>query len=648
MSPGESHIKAQIPDEVQQNAKITVLELKDTSTRSIQKEFSSESHPIRAKNSSVTQDTDDDDEGISPTDGIPLDITPNPPSVPVLTPIIRPIPALTSSFLDAASVGRPFSKPRGKLLLVTPTSLRSGAGNIFGNIFDLNDNFLFIGEPCGRAAAPSELNGKSTSSLACGQLIQRVLACQPTQDDVVTMFRMNPRPRFPQNSGLGRLITQVVGPLVEGVDGNFLRKVGNGTVDVTAAFSGLCQKKIVVVQERFFGGPISDDQTTKLAVPQILFGDASLPIILGVRDVRSMVPSRMSTNDEVDVCGRSMPRIACAEMLCSAVVNIHTTIISRLYGLVSGSTTSQSSQVPKLPAIGNPSMRYLIVKFEDLLEEPRMMAARMLHWAGKATGISMLSTATPRRLDDFLRRTVDESDIQLQTNIRGTEELTSDVDKLKVCRTALVTLAYQIAALNRDKPPYRDPNMMKAQNIYPNNIIAQSWTAICQLQSRVVKDVRGYGGLTSHCQCPGRVSFEECRWRLRNAPQCSALSYGKDGRCCLHDRMGKDFTVGKDLGTRHTVKMLPGTDSCISLPSTKFTALQGRITNMMRRHSLHVRTSLTTTGHLFYMYDGPEFKWRDLITCYRHENHRVAPWEDERWPELAQNTGQVILSPCKR
>ena len=40
MSPGESHIKAQIPDEVQQNAKVTVLELKDTSTRSIEKEFS--------------------------------------------------------------------------------------------------------------------------------------------------------------------------------------------------------------------------------------------------------------------------------------------------------------------------------------------------------------------------------------------------------------------------------------------------------------------------------------------------------------------------------------------------------------------------------------------------------------------------------
>jgi len=40
-------------------------------------------------------------------------------------------------------------------------------------------------------------------------------------------------------------------------------------------------------------------------------------------------------------------------------------------------------------------------------------------------------------------------------------------------------------------------------------------------------------------------------------------------------------------------------------------------------------------------YDGPSFKWRDLLTCYRHENGRVAPWEDERWPELAQNTGQL-------
>jgi len=75
------------------------------------------------------------------------------------------------------------------------------------------------------------------------------------------------------------------------------------------------------------------------------------------------------------------------------------------------------------------------------------------------------------------------------------------------------------------------------------------------------------------------------------------------------------------------VKMLAQFDPCLSLPSDKFLALQGRIGNMMRQHSMRARSTLTTVGKKFYMYDGPQFKWRDLLTCYRHENGRTAPWE---------------------
>jgi hypothetical protein len=60
---------------------------------------------------------------------------------------------------------------------------------------------------------------------------------------------------------------------------------------------------------------------------------------------------------------------------------------------------------------------------------------------------------------------------------------------------------------------------------------------------------------------------------------------------------------------------------------------------MMRQHSLHARSTLATTGKKFYMYDGPQFKWRDLLTCYRHENGRAAPWEvglGQTWNQQAQ------------
>jgi hypothetical protein len=37
------------------------------------------------------------------------------------------------------------------------------------------------------------------------------------------------------------------------------------------------------------------------------------------------------------------------------------------------------------------------------------------------------------------------------------------------------------------------------------------------------------------------------------------------------------------------------------LPPDKFLALQGRIANMMRKHSLHARATLVTKGKSFYM-----------------------------------------------
>ena len=75
----------------------------------------------------------------------------------------------------------------------------------------------------------------------------------------------------------------------------------------------------------------------------------------------------------------------------------------------------------------------------------------------------------------------------------------------------------------------------------------------------------------------GKTTFAECRWRLRQAgDKCSALSFGKDNRCCLHDRSSKDYSVGKEAGSRHTVKMLADYDPCLALPSEKFVALQAK------------------------------------------------------------------------
>lgn len=40
--------------------------------------------------------------------------------------------------------------------------------------------------------------------------------------------------------------------------------------------------------------------------------------------------------------------------------------------------------------------------------------------------------------------------------------------------------------------------------------------------------------------------------------KCSALSFGKDNKCCLHDRTAADYSVAPEAGSRHTVKMMAG------------------------------------------------------------------------------------------
>ena len=235
---------------------------------------------------------------------------------------MRPLPAATEALLAATAPGKVLSKLRGAVLLITPTTTRTGPGNIFGNVFDLNDNFLYVGEPCGPALAPSEKaeRPEPMSPASCGKLIQRLLACAPTHEDVVTMLGATPRPRFPQNSGLGRLISQLLGPLVYGAGDEAPGAPGNTTTDAGVAFAGLCQKKIMVIQERFFGGPViaavDEMAEPKVVVPPALLADAALPILLGIRDVREAVPLRMTGQEQAFVCGESMTPRSCAEMIC--------------------------------------------------------------------------------------------------------------------------------------------------------------------------------------------------------------------------------------------------------------------------------------------------------------------------------------------
>ena len=45
------------------------------------------------------------------------------------------------------------------------------------------------------------------------------------------------------------------------------------------------------------------------------------------------------------------------------------------------------------------------------MEEPRVMAARIVQWSGVA--LTAVASAVPRKFDDFLRRAIDESDEQV-------------------------------------------------------------------------------------------------------------------------------------------------------------------------------------------------------------------------------------------
>jgi hypothetical protein len=238
----------------------------------------------------------------------------------------------------------------------------------------------------------------------------------------------------------------------------------------------------------------------------------------------------------------------------------------------------------------------------------------------------------------------------------------------QVCRTALVTLAYQAAAMNRDKAQaVAKPRGGGDGGKYPASIVDEAWTAVCDLQSRIIRDTKALGGQTAVCTCgPGKVkvkklnqvgfggsvalarrsevprgirsyscvcvscvtsppshlpspfspspfflltisllpshrlpssfspytfsllaisllpshhppsphlpsplwrltlgrpkgTFAECRWRLnKEKAKCSALSFGKDNRCCLHDRTAADYAVAPEAGSRHTVKMIAG------------------------------------------------------------------------------------------
>jgi hypothetical protein len=82
-------------------------------------------------------------------------------------------------------------------------------------------------------------------------------------------------------------------------------------------------------------------------------------------------------------------------MVCGALVNVHTGVVSRLYGLEgsasSSSSSSSSSAVAATASNNNPASKYLIVKYEDLLEEPRVLAARIVQWAG--VPLTSVSTA---------------------------------------------------------------------------------------------------------------------------------------------------------------------------------------------------------------------------------------------------------------
>jgi hypothetical protein len=152
-----------------------------------------------------------------------------------------PVAKEVLALLAAKAGGQRFAGPKGRLLLVTPNVLRAKAGNLFGNVFDLNDHFLYVGEPCGpawvgqRHAEWQGLHGSGVPlggsqsprppgptdawlTAQCGLLLSRLLSCRPTPADVAGLvapsFAASRARSLPPHSGAGRLLNAALGPLV--------------------------------------------------------------------------------------------------------------------------------------------------------------------------------------------------------------------------------------------------------------------------------------------------------------------------------------------------------------------------------------------------------------------------------------------------
>ena len=169
-------------------------------------------------------------------------------------PIAKEVLALLATKKEGSTQQPRFAGAKGKLLLTTPNVLRARAGNLFGNVFDLNDHFLYIGEPCGphwvaqrraewvatgggsaasgggsgasgraQGAARSSPSSSNTPPDAwlqeqCGLLLSRLLSCRPTPQDVVELvapsYAATRARNPPSHSGAGRLLNAALGPVV--------------------------------------------------------------------------------------------------------------------------------------------------------------------------------------------------------------------------------------------------------------------------------------------------------------------------------------------------------------------------------------------------------------------------------------------------
>jgi hypothetical protein len=62
--------------------------------------------------------------------------------------------------------------------------------------------------------------------------------------------------------------------------------------------------------------------------PSLISADPNLPVMLGVKDVRSAVPGTNTPYQvEQALCGYAKGTKACAELMCGALVNIHTGMV---------------------------------------------------------------------------------------------------------------------------------------------------------------------------------------------------------------------------------------------------------------------------------------------------------------------------------